>query len=473
MLLLFSFSFFLSADLFSQADLDESKGLKLMDEAQSLYRVHDYEGAIQKLNEALPLIKKRENLWRLNFQLSYVTFALGNKEKTEEGIKALYEINPKTRIDKVQFAANNIPDEYISLFLRIGREFASKADAPHAIGAKGKKIPELKAKKSKTWLYILAGITIVGIVIALFLLKKKKDTNPPASPAGNIQVESTPSGAEIYLNGTDTGTKTNAILRGIPQGNHTIKLALTGYDDCEQSVTVEAGKTAEITANLTATIIQEPVMIRLPGGTFMMGSESDEALIDEKPVHQVTLSSFEIGKYEVTQAEWVSVMGSNPSYFKGARLPVEKLIFPDIQAYIQKLNEKTGKRYRLPTEAEWEYACRAGTTGDRYGDLDSIAWYSGNSGHLTHEVGGKAPNAFGLYDMLGNVYEWCSECYAPYSPEPVINPKGDETCDEGVGNTHHIVRGGSWFQAAVCARAPFRNTHFHHYDLLGFRLARD
>jgi formylglycine-generating enzyme required for sulfatase activity len=208
---------------------------------------------------------------------------------------------------------------------------------------------------------------------------------------------------------------------------------------------------------------------------FVMGSESAESLVDEKTVHQVILSSFEIGKYEVTQAEWFSVMGTDPSYFKGARRPVENVLWPDVQIYIGRLNAATGKRYRLPTEAEWEYACRAGTTGDRYGDLEAIAWYSENSGHTTHEVGGKAPNAFGLFDMLGNVYEWCADCYGPYLPEPVVNPPGLRDCDEFIANSHHNVRGGSWLQVALAARGPHRNPHSpgHHFDPLGFRLARD
>jgi formylglycine-generating enzyme required for sulfatase activity len=193
-------------------------------------------------------------------------------------------------------------------------------------------------------------------------------------------------------------------------------------------------------------------------------------------VHQVTLSGFEIGKYEVTQAEWISVMGTNPSYFKGARLPVDNLTWPDVQVYIGKLNAATGKGYRLPTEAEWEYACRAGTTGDRYGNLEAIAWHLGNSRDTTHEVGGKAPNAFGLFDMLGNVLEWCADCYTRiYQPESVVNPRGERNCDELVINTHHNVRGGSWFQEAVASRAPHRNPHTppHYYAQPGFRLARD
>jgi len=338
---------------------------------------------------------------------------------------------------------------------------------PIAIGGKSKSLIEIKKKKFP-WL-LVGGIVVVGAVAAILLSKKKKDTNQPKVPTGNIQAESTPVGAEIYLDGNDTGNTTNTTMSGIPQGNHTIKLVLTGYDDYEQSVIVQEGQTAEIAATLTPSVVQEPVMIRLSGGTFMMGSESSEAYPEEKPVHQVTLSGFEIGKYEVTQAEWVAVMGSNPSFFKGDRLPVEQLSWDDVQTYIQKLNTITKKNYRLPTEAEWEYACRAGTTGDRYGELNSIAWYSDNSGGRTHDVGGKAPNGFGLYDMLGNVFEWCADWYGEYSAESVTNPKGPSS------GVHRVLRGGSWLQEAVAARASFRNLHVpsHAYDLLGFRLARD
>jgi formylglycine-generating enzyme required for sulfatase activity len=213
-------------------------------------------------------------------------------------------------------------------------------------------------------------------------------------------------------------------------------------------------------------------MVRIPGGTFMMGSESSEAISNERPVHPVTVSGFEIGKYEVTQAEWASVMGgAHPSFFKtgGDTLPVEKVSWNDVQGFIRKLNQKTGLRYRLPTEAEWEYACRAGTTGDRYGSIDSIAWYYGNSGGRTHEVGGKTPNGFGLYDMLGNVLEWCQDWYGVYSAGAQNNPPG-----AGSGSSR-VYRGGSWNHFAQYARASLRRDRTPSYrDLdLGFRLARD
>ncbi len=357
--------------------------------------------------------------------------------------------------------------------------FGQTEGKPMALGGKSKAEAEI-TKKKFPWL-LAGGIVAVGVVAAVLLFKKKKNTANPTNPAaedtGTIQIASTPPGAKIYLDGKDMWIETNTSIRGVAPGEHAVRLVLIRYEEYEQCVTVLTGQTAEIAATLTAVPLQEPVMVRLPGGTFLMGSESVEAMVDEKPVHQVTLSSFEIGKYEVTQAEWISVMGTNPSYFKGARLPVDNLTWPDVQAYIGKLNDATGKRYRLPTEAEWEYACRAGTTGDRYGNLEAIAWHFGNSQSLTHEVGGKAPNAFGLFDMLGNVLEWCADCYTKdgYLPGPVVNPRGERDCNELIANSHHNVRGGSWFQLAVASRASHRNPHLPaHYDCQpGFRLARD
>jgi len=211
-------------------------------------------------------------------------------------------------------------------------------------------------------------------------------------------------------------------------------------------------------------------MVRIPGGTFMMGSDSSEAQSGERPVHQVTVDSFYMGKHEVTQGQWKAVTGgANPSLFKGDDLPVEMVSWDDVQGFIQKLNQLTGRRYRLPTEAEWEYACRAGTTGDRYGELNSIAWSDIPLGQGTHPVGGKKPNAFGLYDMLGNVWEWCQDLYGSYPAGAQNNPTG------AASGSRRVNRGGSWLGDAGDARASFRSGGgpSDRYNELGFRLARD
>ena len=191
----------------------------------------------------------------------------------------------------------------------------------------------------------------------------------------------------------------------------------------------------------------------IPAGEFRMGSTSAEADSDEQPVTQVRISQgFWLGKYEVTQAEWQAVMGSNPSGFSGCgRCPVERVSWEDAQAFTRTLNTQAGRAvYRLPTEAEWEYAARAGTTGDRYGTVDAIAWYYENSGDRTHPVGGKTPNAWGLHDMLGNAWEWVDDWYGDYPGGVVTDPTGP-----GSGSGR-VNRGCGWSDSARYCRAPFR-----------------
>ena len=211
--------------------------------------------------------------------------------------------------------------------------------------------------------------------------------------------------------------------------------------------------------------------VQIPAGQFQMGSTSYS---DEQPVTQVRISrGFWMSKYEVTQAQWEAVMGSNPSVFPGCGgdCPVERVSWNDVQEFIRTLNERergTGYEYRLPREAEWEYAARAGTTGERHGDLDAIAWYRGNSGGRTHPVGQKEPNAFGLHDMLGNVWEWVGDRFGRYPGGSVTDPVGSES------GSLRVLRGGSWaFIARDCRSAnrhglsPGRRSNF-----LGFRLLR-
>jgi len=202
-------------------------------------------------------------------------------------------------------------------------------------------------------------------------------------------------------------------------------------------------------------IIQNLVnnMVSVEGGTFTMGATSEQgsdADEREKPAHQVTLSSFSIGKYEVTQEEWEAVMGSNPSSFKGAKRPLENVSWNNCQEFIRKLNQITGKKFRFPTEAEWEYAARGGNQSKHYkyagsNDIGSVAWYDGSSGLVTHPVGQKQPNELGLYDMSGNVWEWCQDWAESFSSSAQTNPTGP-----GDGSIR-ILRGGSWgFDVGRC-----------------------
>ena len=215
-----------------------------------------------------------------------------------------------------------------------------------------------------------------------------------------------------------------------------------------------------------------PELIRIEGGTFRMGSNEGER---ERPIHEVTIHSFELGKYPVTQRQWQAIMGENPSHFKGDDRPVERVSWDDCQKFIQKLNQKTSLKFRLPTEAEWEYAAGGGASNrtkwsgtDSEAELDKYAWYSKNSDKRTHPVGQKQPNPLGLYDLSSNVWEWCQDWYGAYPSEPQTNPTGPST------GGPRVLRGGSWYGDARGCRVAFRlnDTPDRRNDSYGFRLAR-
>ncbi len=195
-------------------------------------------------------------------------------------------------------------------------------------------------------------------------------------------------------------------------------------------------------------------MIYCPPGQFMMGEEDSE--------HRVAITQgFWIGKFPVTQAQWRAVMGNDPSHFSGDDLPVEQVSWDDCQEFCKRIGQGT----RLPTEAEWEYASRAGTVGIEEQNVDVMAWHFGNSGGCTHPVGGKEPNAWGIHDMLGNVQEWCSDWYGEYSGDFEIDPAGSAT------GALRVVRGGSWINFARYCRSAYRwSQPSNRYDCLGFRL---
>ena len=217
-------------------------------------------------------------------------------------------------------------------------------------------------------------------------------------------------------------------------------------------------------------------MVRVEAGTFTMGAtaEMENPFDYEKPTHRVTLTNdYYIGKYEVTQALWQAVMGNNPSNFKGDNLPVEKVSWDDCQEFISKLNRITGKTFRLPTEAEWEYAARGGNKSRGYqysgsNNLLDVAWFRDNSGSKTHAVGTKQPNELGIYDMSGNVDEWCQDWYwyGAYSSSSQVNPTGANS------GSYRVCRGGSWGCIARICRSSYRycGTPVSRYTFLGLRL---
>ena len=218
-------------------------------------------------------------------------------------------------------------------------------------------------------------------------------------------------------------------------------------------------------------------MIRVDGGTFTMGATAEQgsdAYTVEKPAHLVTLSTYYMGETEVTQELWEAVMGSNPSKFKGSRRPVEYVSWEDCQDFIRRLNQRTGRNFRLPTEAEWEYAARGGNKsyGYKYAGGSSsgdVAWYYGNSGNQTHDVATKRANELGLYDMSGNVWEWCQDWYSEsyYSSSSQTNPTGPSS------GSFRVYRGGSWYDNARSCRVSYRNrsTPASRNFILGLRLA--
>jgi len=254
--------------------------------------------------------------------------------------------------------------------------------------------------------------------------------------------------------------------------------------DVNEVINVMLGKT---TGPATTTYTVGGVsftMVAVEGGTFTMcatAEQGSDAIDDEYPTHQVTLSSYSIGQTEVTQELWQAVMGSNPSYFTGdLQRPVETVSWDDCQTFINKLNQMTGKNFRLPTEAEWEYAARGGNRSQGYkyagsNNIDDVAWYYDNSYALgssnpdygTHAVATKAPNELGLYDMSGNVWEWCQDWYGSYSSDAQTNPTGPATGSFRVG------RGGCWSYLARYCRVSDRsyNAPSSTYYNPGLRLA--
>ena len=284
-----------------------------------------------------------------------------------------------------------------------------------------------KSSSKNAWLWIVIGvIAVVGIIIGV-------NSNGNSSDSGNSK-------------------QTGGAIRS---GNNTLSQQIFSKTYTANGVSFD--------------------MMMVKAGTFTMGatSEMEDSESDEKPTHQVTLTNdYYIGKTEVTQALWKAVMSNNPSYFKGDNLPVVKVSWDDCQKFISKLNSLTGQNFRLPTEAEWEFAARGGNNSNHYqysgsNELGDVAWYDGNSGGKTHVVATKQPNELGLYDMSGNVWEWCSDYYDNYSSSSQTNPTGPNS------GSYRVFRGGGWFNNARNCRSSIRNYYTpdnSSFNDLGLRL---
>ena len=317
--------------------------------------------------------------------------------------------------------------------------------------------------------------------------------NELAAIQGNLSVNYKPFGAEVYIDGNKVG-QSPRVFNGLLVGNHKVEIKKDGYGTDSKTVNILEGQTATLagvlTTNTTASsstgsslsgnTITIPVkngisidMVRVEAGTFTMGAtrEMENPFDWEKPTHQATLTNdYYIGKYEVTQALWKAVMGKKPSTFKGDNLPVYNVSWNNCQIFICKLNKITGKKFRLPTEAEWEYAARGGKKSQGYqysgsNNISDVAWYEDNSGNKPHDVGSKQANELGIYDMSGNVLEWCQDRYGKYSSSSQTNPTGANSGSNRVG------RGGGWGSNARFCRSSYRDNITPDYsNILGFRL---
>ena len=279
-----------------------------------------------------------------------------------------------------------------------------------------------------------------------------------------ISISTDKSGDKIYVDGNYIGI--SPITSTLSYGTHTIKAERNGKTVSKNINVVQSGGDSSVKlaffGNQTFTVNGVSfTMIAVEGGTFPMGATSEQgsdAYDSEKPVHSVTLSDYYIGETEVTQELWTAVMGNNPSYYSGnPKRPVELVSWNDCQEFVKKLNQLTGKNFRLPTEAEWEYAARGGkkSLGYKYSGSDIagvVARYEGNSGSKTHDVKTKQANELGIYDMSGNVWEWCQDWYGSYNSGSQTNPTGPSS------GSNRVVRGGSWGNGARGCRVSGRGS---------------
>ena len=324
-----------------------------------------------------------------------------------------------------------------------------------------------------------------------------------------LTIRYSPSSATVLVDNKMVKGTNGVAKTTLPVGQHSFVVACDGYDSEEGTVKLKASTPSNLQITLSKeavaiqqnivsqpAVAQQPVvqapiansdnitipvmdgisidMVRVEAGTFTMGAttEMENPFDDEKPTHRVTLTNdYYIGKYEVTQALWQAVMGNDPSSFKGDNLPVEKVSWDDCQDFLSKLNHITGKTFRLPTEAEWEYAARGGNKSRCYqysgsNNLLDVAWSWENSGRVTHAVGTKQDNELGIYDMSGNVEEWCQDWYGAYSSSSQVNPTGANS------GSYRVIRGGGWNFIAKYCRSSIRGRGLPscRVDHLGLRL---
>ncbi len=337
-----------------------------------------------------------------------------------------------------------------------------------------------------------------NLIITLLLLGLIATTY--AQKLGNVGFEQKGNKVEIHytMSGITAGQRFDVTILCSDNNGSTYKITPKHISNTGQNIILTNGRNTAVwevrrdrnkldgykfVFQVKVSISIEPEMVFVKGGTFQMGSKAYD---DEKPIHTVTVSDFYIGKYEITQKQWRAVMGSDPAnlYFKGCdSCPVENVSWNDAQEFIEKLNTKTGKTYRLPTEAEWEYAAGGGANNrtkwagtDSENSLGDYAWYIENSynkgsdhkDYGTHEVGTKNPTALGIYDMSGNVWEWCQDKWH----DNYKNAPKDGSAWESGNSSLRVARGGSWNGSTVYCRVADRGSNSPDYRSgnLGFRL---
>ena len=324
-----------------------------------------------------------------------------------------------------------------------------------------------------------------------------------------LTIRYSPSSATVLVDNKMVKGTNGVAQTTLPVGQHSYIVFCDGYESEEGTVKLKASASSNLQITLSKeavaiqqSIVSQPIvaqqpvvqasiansdnitipvkdgisidMVRVEAGTFTMGAtaEMKDPWDSEKPTHRVTLTNdYYIGKYEVTQALWQAVMGNNPSKLKGDNLPVERVSWDDCQNFLRRLNRITGKTFRLPTEAEWEYAARGGNKSRGYqysgsNNLLDVAWYDYNSGNKTHAVGTKQPNELGIYDMSGNVWELCQDRYERYSSSSQINPTGANS------GSDRVIRGGCWIKTAWGCRSSYRDAKMSNVrsNICGLRL---
>ena len=401
------------------------------------------------------------------------------------------------------------------------------------VNIEGNVIMPLVKRNNETWVYMPQNTRQMNVITKNFLplmvtfadygierlesnrtyvLTLLGSSQQQAQQTQTLTIKYSPSSATVLVDNKMVKGMNGVAKTTLPVGQHSYIVACDGYESEEGTVKLKASAPSNLQITLTKeataiqqstvlqpTVAQQPVvqapiansdhisipvkdgisidMVRVEAGTFTMGATREMKNLwapfdNEEPTHQVTLTNdYYIGKYEVTQALWKAVMGNNPSGFKGDNLPVENVSWKDCLKFISKLNSITGKTFRLPTEAEWEYAARGGNKSRGYqysgsNNLSDVAWYGDNSGNKTHDVGSKQANELGIYDMSGNVYEWCQDRYDNYSSSSQTNPTGATT------GSNRVERGGSWIFTDWGCRSSYRSygTPDCRYSFLGLRL---